>query len=339
MADWAIREIETKYNDDVSILTESRAYWLDPNSGGTSFSFYIPATSRANGLSRTFIIDGIGYDLFPISWERLERIADGKEYILPILANAQILWARNETDRQRFESLRARLQANMQNPQFVYSRAVDCLSAATGFYQEMLFAEELYKVRAKAGDICIWLSTAIAMINHQYLAHGQTDQIKEISAMDEVPAGFTDLYERIVIARTADEQKRLCREIIVSTKAFIAAHDKFSAKRTSAPDFSELASWYHELSYTWLRIRTFCDRNEPVNAYVWCCLLQNELSEVGEEYGIAGLDIFSAYDPENLPAFRDRADLVEQRIVAAIEANGVAIDSYATVEEFLAKNP
>jgi len=338
-ADWAIHRIESEYKDDVCILVEHKTFRLAADRDENSFCFYVPATSRANGLARTFIIGGIGYDLFPMSWERIERIADVKDYLITCLADAEVLYSRNDGDRQRFTSLQARLRANLRNPQFVHSRALERLSTAVGLYQEMLFEDELYRVRTKAGDICIILSMAVALINHQYLPYGQTDQIKELSSMDEVPAGFTDLYERIVLARSADEQKRLCHEIIVSTKTFLAEHDTFSARRTSAPDFSELADWYQELSYTWRRVRHFCDANEPVNAYMWCCLLQNELDEVGEEYGITGLDVFGAYDPENLPAFRERADLVEQRIVAAIEANGVAIDSYPTMDDFLERNP
>ena len=78
--------------------------------------------------------------------------------------------------------------------------------------------------------------------------------------------------------------------------------------------------------------------NDPVNAYVWCCFLQNEVDTVVTEYGIAERDILSAFDADNLPAFRKRAEFVEQEIVAAIQAHGVEIESYPSVEEFLHKN-
>ena len=78
--------------------------------------------------------------------------------------------------------------------------------------------------------------------------------------------------------------------------------------------------------------------NDPVNAYLWCCFLQNEVDNVGAEFGIRDVDILSAFDAENLPAFRQRAECVEQEIVAAITANGVAIEAYPSVDEFLQKN-
>jgi len=340
LADWAIRKIESEYRDDVCLLLEHRTLRLEKDQDKkNSFSFYIPATSRANGLARTFIIDGIGYDLFPVPWERIERMAEVKEYNTTLLADAEILYARTEDDLQRFASLQARLAANLQNPHFMYNRASEWLNTVMEMYQETLFEEALPKVRENAGHICNLLAIAVACVNRSYFKHGQTDQIKELSSMKEVPAGFTDLYERIIRAKTAEEQKRLCHEIIVSTKRFLEQHDKNAARRVSAPDFSELATWYQELSYTWRRVYYWCDRNDPVNAYLWCCLLQNEADKVGDEYGLADLDIFTAFDADNLSAFRKRAESVERTIVAAIEASGVTIESYPSVEGFLKKNP
>lgn len=338
LADWAVRKIEREYSDDVCLLLGHRTHEFDWDQGEMGFSFYIPATSRSNGLARTFIVDGIGYDLFPMTWERVERIAEFRGDSPVCLSEAEILYARNDDDRQRFTSLQARLRANLQNPHFMYNRALESLDAAMSVYQEMLFEQRLWKVREHAGYICIRLSDSIAFANQRYFSQMQTGQIGELLSMNNVPAGFTDLYGRVIRTRAVDEQKRLCHEMIASVRAFLAEHDKNEVGRPSSPDFSELAFWYQELSYTWLRIYYWCDKNDPVNAYVWCCLLQNELDSVGSEYGIADLDVFSAFDADNLPVFRKRCEAVEQGIVAAIEANGATIESYPSVDDFLEKN-
>jgi len=156
--------------------------------------------------------------------------------------------------------------------------------------------------------------------------------------MHDIPEGFTELYERIIRAKTAVEQKRLCHDIIICTQAFLQKHDRNAVRRISAPNFAELAFWYQELIYTWRRVYHWCDVNDPVNAYLWCCFLQNEVGHVGAEFGITDCDILSAYDADNLPALRKRAEFVEQAIVDAITANDVVIESYPSVEEFLKKN-
>lgn len=340
LVDWVVREIESKYKEDVCLLFGYGGLTLEKDLGGLAFpSCYIPRTSRSNGLSRTFIINGQGFDLYPRSWENLEKFADVKEYNSTCLGGAEIIWARTEDDRKRFLSLQARLQANLQNPHLMYKRAVEYSDAAADAYQAMLFAEKLYKVRENAWRVCDLSSLAIAFVNGRYFEHGQTSQIKEFQSMDSVPAGFTDLYERIIRAKEPEEQKRLCHDMIAVTKAFLAEHDKCKAPRVSEPDFTELADWYQELSYTWRRIYHFCDANDPVNTYAWCCLLQEEVDLLGTEFGIEDLDIYSAYDADNLPALRARAEAVEKAFVSAIESHGVTIDSYSSVEEFLQKNP
>ena len=338
LVDWAIREIETKYKDDVCLLVHYNTLGLDPNTNQIWPSAYTPRTSRANGLARTFIIDGVGHDLFPISWERWDRYAEFQDYNTTVLADARILWARTDDDRKRFEAVQARQRANLQNPHFMYNRAVEVLDTAVEAYQDMLFEERPFKVRENAGHVCVRLSTAVSYLNGRYFKHGQTGQIAMLQEMDEVPAGFIDLYGRIVRAKDPDEQRRLCHEMIVSTKAFLKAHDNYSVPRLSEPDFTELASWYQELSYTWLRVYHFCDANDPVNAYIWCCLLQNEVDELGAEFGITELDILGAFDADDLPALRARAESVERAFVHAIESHGVTIDSYSSVEEFIEKN-
>lgn len=339
LADWAVRKVESEYKEDVCLLLEHRTLRLDQDQGSTSFSYYIPATSRANGLARTFIIEGIGYDLFPVPWERIERTAEAGEYNTTLLADAEILYARSDDDRQRFVSLQAKLAANLQNPHYMYSRALEWLAAVMELYQETLFAEALPRVRENAGRICDLLAVAVACVNRRYFRHGRTNQISELRSMDEVPAGFTELYEQTIRARTAEEQKRLCHGIIATTRGFLEQRDRHAARRISAPDFSELAAWYQELCYTWRRVYHWCDMNDPVNAYLWCCLLQNEVDKVGDEYGIEDLDIFSAFDADHLSAFRERAESVERKIVAAIEANGATIESYPSVDGFLKANP
>jgi len=337
LTDWAVKKIESEYRDDVCLLLEHKTLKLEKDMDDAAFSFYIPATNRANGLARTFIVGGIGYDLFPMSWERIERMADVKEYNTTCLADAKILWTRSEGDKQRFVSLQARLQANLQNPQYMLERAKKWFDTVKEIYQDTLFEEKLYKVRENAGYICDLLAIAVAFVNQHYFAHGQTDQLHELSGMKKIPVNFAKLYREIITETSPDTQKRLCHELIKNTKVFLDEQEK-PASKPSAPDFSELASWYQELCYTWRRVYHWCDMNDPINAYVWCCNLQNEVDEWGTKFGITDMDIFGSYKATDLAGFRERAEFVEQKFRKAINANGGELDEYKTVEDFLKAN-
>ena len=337
LTDWAVKKIEIEYSDDVCLLIEHTALKLEKDMDAAVFSFYIPATNRANGLARTFIIDGIGYDLFPMSWERIERMADVKEYNTTCLADAVILWAKSDEDKQRFVSLQARLQANLQNPQYMLERAKKWFDTVKEIYQDTLFEEKLYKVRENAGYICDLLAITVAFVNQRYLAHGQTSQLKELSSMKKIPTNFVKLYQEIITEMSPDVQIHLCHELIKNTKNFLDEQAK-SAPKTNTPDFSELASWYQELCYTWRRVYHWCDMNDPINAYIWCCVLQNEVEEWGAKFGITDIDILSSYKANDLAEFRKQAESIEQNFRQAINENGVKLDEYKTVEDFLKTN-
>jgi hypothetical protein len=200
-----------------------------------------------------------------------------------------------------------------------------------------LFEEKLYKVRENAGYICDLLAIAVAFANQRYFAHGQTSQLQELSSMKKIPVNFVKLYQEIIAEMSPDVQIRLCHELIKNTKNFLDEQAN-SVPKTSTPDFSELASWYQELCYTWRRVYHWCDMNDPINAYIWCCMLQNEVEEWGAKFGIADIDILSSYKANDLAEFRKQAEFVEQKFRQAINENGIKLDEYRTVEEFLKTN-
>ena len=337
LADWAVRKVETEYREDVCLLLEHKTLKLEKDMEADTFSFYIPATNRANGLARTFIIDGIGYDLFPMSWERIERMADVREYNTTCVADAVILWARSDADRQRFISLQARLKANLQNPQYMLERAKNWFGTVKEIFQDTLFEERVYKVRENAGYICDLLSITVAFVNQSYFPHGQTSQLGILAGMKKMPKDFIKLYKAIIAEPSPDRQKQLCHEMILNTKAFLDEQEN-NGHEASKPDFTELATWYQELCYTWHRVYYWCDKNDPINAYVWCCMLQNEVEEWGTKFGITDIDILGSFNGEALPALRRRAGYVESLFRKAIEDHGIILDEYNTIEDFLAKN-
>jgi len=336
--DWVIKKIEDEFSNDVCLLLAHNRLKLGKDMDKASFSYYIPATNRANGLARTFIVDGVGYDLFPIPWKRVEDMADIKKcYSTTVLDNAEILWARSEEDKQRFISLQDRLRANFKNPYYMREKAKEWFCWAKDVFQDAFFEDELYKVRKYAGQICDLLSIVVAYANMRYLKHGETKQIQEISEMNKIPKNFVELYQNIITEQLPNVQKRLCYDLITSTKAFLEEREETDSSKGMV-DFEELAFWYQELSYWWRRVYYWCDENNFINAYLRGCMLQEEVDENGKKFGITDIDIMSSFDANDLTLLRKRAEAVEQNFRRAIEENGVKIDEYKTIEDFLETN-
>ena len=67
--------------------------------------YFIPRNDKAYKLGRTFIVEGIGYDLFPMRWERVEGLSTLNESLTPLLGNAEIAYSGSDEDKNRFEKL------------------------------------------------------------------------------------------------------------------------------------------------------------------------------------------------------------------------------------------
>ena len=131
-------------------------------------------------------------------------------------------------------------------------------------------------------------------------------------------------------------QKKLCYSLLVIAKEFIKTLSP--EVRQNKRRASELTYWYHELSYTWRRVRNFCQADDAASAYLWACMLQNELGIVANEYNIPDINILDAFDAANLKTFSAYTDEAEQKIIRAIETDGGQIENYTSIDEFLSKN-
>ena len=335
---WVINKIKKEYKDDVALLIGHNSYRLEEDKAKASFSYFFPATEKAMGLSRTFIIDGAGYDLFPMSWERIERMSALDEDNASCVGDAIILYYRTEEDKKRFLEIQNRLKEHLTDLRFMLNKALEKLDIAMGLYQGMLFEEALFKLRKAAGYILLYLSYAVAYSHGKYFSTSHQSHLADLKAMKSIPRDFIRLYKTIAGAHSAEELKKLCYEMIYNTRQFLNSKKRESKQASLKPYCSGLADWYQELSYAWRQIYHWCDQNEADKAFVRSSFLQSELDIVAEEFGLGEMDLMGAFDANDLKAYRRRAEAVEKQILAAIKKLGETVESYDSVDDFLKKN-
>jgi hypothetical protein len=338
LIEWAVNKIQTEYKEDVSLLIGHRHWKVGPDGDEVAFNFFIPETQRGYTLAKTFIIDEIGYDLFPMSWERVEGLANLNESITTCLADGVILYARSEEDRLKFINLQKQLQENLKNPDFTYKKGVEKISIAMDLYKNMIFEESLSQLRKASGYIAGYLSQAVACINGTYFNRGPENQIEILKAMKHIPEKLPELYERIVAAKTLQEIKDLCFEMIETTRAFFMDRTPKIDTKFREYNFQDLAAWYEEGRYTFRRIYHYCEVKDVFNSFAWGCNFQQEFDSIQGEFGLKTMDLMGAFNADNLEAFSRRAEEIEQYIISVIRSNGIVIREYSNLEEFLKAN-
>ena len=332
---WVIDTVKKKYADDIALVISHTT--LNINESEPCVSYFVPITYRGNELARTFILDGKGFDVWGIPWERLKKFADLEEYNLTVLADSEILYAKNEEWAKRFETLKSNQQCNLADEKKIRECALRSYAQAKQLYTEMLFSEGS-DIRMTAGYVLDYLARAVAFCNHTYFKKSQTAQLEEIQQLNKtmVPEGFSELYLSVIKENNETKQKEKCYEAILTVRKYLEKIYPNNAFKEN--NYQDLADWYAELSYTWLRLRHYAKEGDFVRVYMWGIFLQNELNGVCEDFCLDKAELMKYYDCNNLDVFINHANELEKQIRREITEGGGIIREYNSKEDFLNEN-
>lgn len=333
VTDWVIDTVRNKYPDDIALIISHSTLRIDDTEKG--MSYFVPVTDRGNELSRTFILEGVGYDIWSVSWERLERFAALEEYNVTCLADGEILYAKNKEYADKFLALKARQAENFKDSRKMRILALEAYAQAKNLYLEMLFAQKS-DIRLAAGYILDYLAQAVAYANHTYFKKAQINQLEEMEQMSSVPAGFQDLYLSIIKENNVSIQKKKCQKLICIVRDFLS--EGSADQQAKEHNYQDLSDWYAELSYTWLRLRHYAGQKDFLKVYMWGIYLQRELNIVSEDFGFEKPELMVDYDSENLERFIHTANEIEKRIRQMITSGQGVIHEYKNAQEFLNEN-
>lgn len=335
---WAINKIKKEFPEDVTLLIGHEHWKIPPDGDEIAFNFFIPSTDRGYNLSQTFIIDDIGYDLFPISWDRLKGIANLNESITTCLADGVILYAKREEDKERFVKLQKQLQDNLSNKEFTYKKGLEKINVAMELFQNMLFEKSLSRIRMASGYIAKYLAEAIVTLNGAYFRRGPENQLATLKKLAEVPDGFIELYQNAVTAKTIEELKDICYKMLNTTRDFFSIRKPYKEPKIKDYDYQNLASWYQEIIYWFRRIYYYCEMKDASNSFIWGCNIQREFESIKEEFGLETMELMNVFDSEDLNLLQKRAEDIEKYIVSEIKKHGVRILEFKNLNEFLSEN-
>jgi len=348
LTEWIIKRITTEYKDDVALLIGVKGHATNEDSHGECFDYFVPATDRGNELSETFIIDGVGYDLYPRTWERLENSVQLKDMAL-LIDRATILYARSKEDEERFQSLKKRLHENLNTPEFVYEKALEYMDKALEIYRSLIFEEKSYRARSEANYIHLYLSKAVAILNNTYTESAiysenqayndaAESRMYHCPEMKVVPDGFFDYARRLLDAQDVYSLHETIFLLLKVTRNFILERKpNIDRQIVTKVNYDDFADWYQELSLTWRRIRFFCENNMVEEAYADACYLQEEFIYISQEYQVEELNLLDSFNADDLSLLAERSNLLEGIIKDILTEHQASINSYDSLEDFLKK--
>lgn len=334
-AEILIDKIKRDYKDDVAVVVMMGSHLYGETHTLSDLDMYfVVNTARGFELGRTFIIDGIGFDFWPISWERMERIANHDERITAIITEGKILYYGNDTDLARFNALKEKA-LNTSDFRKFKNKTRNVLANAYRPYFELQKSMDLTSTRKHALGITFAVTNAIALINCDTVKRGRGKLKAELLAMSHVPVGFARHYDVLFESNDPVAIKKAAKQLILETEQLIdqvgQAYDQDHPENVC----EKLAGFYEELINFYNKIEHGIAVKDFVTVFYAANEIVMELEDVFSGTGVSLTDlpdIVGLFDLSDMEAYGTLVKKHQKLLEALLEENGVEIQVYQDFE-------
>ncbi|MBP3918016.1 MAG: hypothetical protein J6I50_02450 [Clostridia bacterium] len=341
LVQWIVHKVSTEYADDVSLVLIYGSYVNGTaNSKSDVDCYFIPKSERGYELAVDFMIEGVGYDIFPISWERVERIADLFENMSPLVGDVTIIYSNSADDINRFQTMQARLKRNLSNDPYVKEIAARRCEEAGRFCSMLNQNHSVSEVRKIAGLMIMTLADAVAVYNHDYYHFGLKKQFEDLQTkFPDVPRKIADGYQNVVKAADIGDVITYAMKLFDDVCAYLnvtvplQAVTEHKSQIANKVDASWLASLYEEISSTFNKIYVCCETGNDIVAFLSAVCLQRELDDA-RAAGCPSYELLNSFSYKELRQLSETTRCVERDFVQLILDHGGYIKQYDSFEQF-----
>lgn len=327
-AEILIDKIKRDYKDDVAVVVMMGSHLYNETHSLSDLDMYfVVNTPRGYELGRTFIIDGIGFDFWPISWERMERIANHDERITAIITEGKILYYGNDADLERFNRLKEKALDTSDIRKFAY-KAQNVLNNAYRPYFKLERCGDLTSARKHAIAVTFAVTNAIALINRDTVKRGRGKLKAELLAMHQVPADFAKQYDVLFESKDILEIRAAARQMIIETDRLIESvkrdYDAINPENAA----EKLDGFYEELINFYNKITHGIETGDYVTVFYAANEIMIELEDVFSGTGVSLdrlPDIVGAYDLNDMNAYGALVKSHQLALEALLHELGVKI--------------
>lgn len=265
---------------------------------------FIPQTRRGNELAMSFLVGDIGYDFFPMSWSRLERIASFEEPLSAVVSESKVVWTASREHEERFEQLRGWIMDALDAPLSLptLDRAGERIREAMEHAAAMQLAEDLGRIRQSAGGVLNALMDAVCLMNNRIFRRSSSSRMEELRAMRQLPDGFETMCMDVMQGKTAATLRKAAWALLGAVRA---QYEGMEARMRRPELASDILPGTYEESWCnwWHKIARACAAGDVPGAFLAGISYQAFLDEIAQRSGMARMDIMGRFAPDDLPAF------------------------------------
>lgn len=340
---WIEHKVKTDYPNDISMVLLYGSYINGTaNNRSDVDCYFIPKTDRGYEMALSFIIDGTGYDIFPMSWDRVENISALQEVLLPCIGDVQILYYHSEEELERFKQLQRNMEENLADTSYIKTIIKERFLTVCNMYSQMKLCTNTVTIRKLAGNIIMALADILALYHHDYFHFGLKKQLEDLqSKFPSIPKEFIQEYIYVTQSSTDSAYIQHCFKLLNITSNYLNLRleiqemvPELSISPKVSLNYNWLARLYEEICSTFNKIYTCCENGNYSLAFLSAVCLQRDLDEA-VEFGGKSYDLLSCYHYNQLDKLADKAKEIEQDYIQRVFNGGATIKNFPCFEAFL----
>jgi len=321
--DSLIGKVKMDYQDDIDAIICYGSYVTKTNNEMSDLDFYfIPKTRKANEMCLQFIINDIGYDFWPITWERLEGFVTLKEDLTSLVGQSELVYYREEGILNKFYDMKMRSQKLLDSD---LKRAIDKhLSLSKALYFDMYHENTDY-----VSEILNHLIVAVAYINKQYIIKSPNNLEEEIKHFDILPINFVTRIEQVI--------SHSYMVISAEMEKLIVDVEKLAIKQFQESSMIELKGFYEELKSTYNKVYHGCYEEDFMKVYFALNQICKEVKSVlkGDYHAYPFPDLAKQVRTKNFKTIKDMTKIHEETFCFILKERGEVINSFQSNDHFM----
>lgn len=331
-----LKKVERDYAKDVALVFTYGSYVTGEQHAKSDLDLvFIPQTNRANELSMCFIVGDVGYDFFPMSWDRLERIASFEDPLTALVAQGKVVYAASPDFEERFDQLRSWIWDAIDAPlsAAMVEKAGGLIEKAMKSCALMQLSDDLGTVRECSGSALYDLCDAAAYLNNRYFRRGIKYRMEELQSLPQLPPDFEAQYYAVIDAKDIPEIREATWALLSSLQKMHARLD--AATRSPEAPSQTLPGTYEEITCNWKnKLNLAVEENDKGLAFLTGVCYQDFLDMMMRTCGLPRIDFMKDFQADDLSALKASADRAEAEYLAILSQNDIKVRRYASAEAF-----